>query len=176
MFRLVLTFAGRIKDIIKYIPCTPELCDNVCVHTQSLSCVWLFVTPWTVWSPPGSSFHGILQARILEWVAIAFSRGSSWSRDWTHVCRVSCIAGGFLVPWATRECLLVQRLKLVGLEIVGETHERGVKMEAWVLDSWFYRQSLIFPSPVLTFFPGIHKVSGTSSCTEHPLRTILGMW
>ena len=43
-------------------------------------------------SPPGSSVHGILQARILEWVAIPFSRRSSWSMDWTHV---SCIAGRF---------------------------------------------------------------------------------
>ena len=34
-------------------------------------------------SPPGSSIHGIFQARVLEWVAIAFSRGSSWLRDWT---------------------------------------------------------------------------------------------
>ena len=41
-------------------------------------------------SLPGSSVHGILQARILEWVAIPYSRGSSWPRDWTHV---SCIAG-----------------------------------------------------------------------------------
>ena len=44
-------------------------------------------------SPPGSSVHGIFQARILEWVAIAFPRGSSWPRGWT---RVSCIAGRFL--------------------------------------------------------------------------------
>ena len=42
--------------------------------------------------PPGSSVHGILRARILEWVAISFSRGSSRPRDQT---RVSCIAGGF---------------------------------------------------------------------------------
>ena len=41
-------------------------------------------------SLPGSSVPGILQARILEWVAISFSRRSSWSRDWT---RVSCIVG-----------------------------------------------------------------------------------
>ena len=41
-------------------------------------------------SPPGSSVHGILQARILEWVAISFFRGSSRPRDWTQV---SCIAG-----------------------------------------------------------------------------------
>ena len=43
-------------------------------------------------SPPGSSIHGILQARILEWVALSFSRGSSRPRDRTHI---SCIAGGF---------------------------------------------------------------------------------
>ena len=35
------------------------------------------------WSPPGSSIYGIMLARILEWVAISFSRGSSWPRDWT---------------------------------------------------------------------------------------------
>ena len=44
--------------------------------------------------------HGILQARILEWVAIPFSRGSSQPRDWTQV---TCIAGGFFTSWATRE-------------------------------------------------------------------------
>ena len=43
-------------------------------------------------SPPGSSVHDILQAWILEWVAISFSRGSSRSRDQTHV---ACIAGRF---------------------------------------------------------------------------------
>ena len=36
-------------------------------------------------SPPGSSIHRILQVRILEWVAISFSRGSSWTRDWTCI-------------------------------------------------------------------------------------------
>ena len=36
-------------------------------------------------SPPGSSVHGILQARILEWVAMPSSRGSSWPRNWTHI-------------------------------------------------------------------------------------------
>ena len=51
-------------------------------------------------SPPGSSVHGILQARILEWAANPFSRGSSRPRDWTCV---SCIAGRFFTIWATRE-------------------------------------------------------------------------
>ena len=50
-------------------------------------------------SPPGSSVHGILWARILEWVAIPFSRGSSRRRDWAQV---SCTAGRFFTTWATR--------------------------------------------------------------------------
>ena len=44
-------------------------------------------------SPPGSSVHGILQARMLEWVAISSSRGSSWPRSGTHISCVYCIAG-----------------------------------------------------------------------------------
>ena len=51
-------------------------------------------------SPPGSSFHGILQARILEWVAIPFSRGSSRRKDWTLV---SCIGRQICYHQATRE-------------------------------------------------------------------------
>ena len=50
--------------------------------------------------PPGSSVYGILQGRTLEWVAIPFSRGSFWHRDWI---RVSCIASSFFTVWATRE-------------------------------------------------------------------------
>ena len=60
-------------------------------------------------SPPGSSVHGIFQARILEWVAISFSRGSSWPRDQTQV---SCIAGRLLTGWATREFRLAAKYLL----------------------------------------------------------------
>ena len=56
-------------------------------------------------SPPGSSVHGIIQARILERVDIPFSKGSSQTRDQTQV---SCIAGGFLTIWATREAQIWQ--------------------------------------------------------------------
>jgi len=59
-----------------------------------LSRVQLFVTPWTILLYSG------LQARILEWVAYPFSRGSSQPRNWTGV---SCIAGGFFTSWAIRE-------------------------------------------------------------------------
>ena len=51
-------------------------------------------------SLPGSSIHGIFQERVLEWVAIFFSRGSSQPRDWTQV---SHIAGRRFTVWATRE-------------------------------------------------------------------------
>ena len=63
------------------------------------------------YSPPGSSVYGIFQARILEWVAIPFSRGSSPPRDQT---RVSCIAGGFFTIWAPRKGLIGGAWKLPG--------------------------------------------------------------
>ena len=55
-------------------------------------------------SPPGSSVHGILQARILEWLAIPFSRGSSQPRDQTWA---SCISGRFFTIWASKEAAIV---------------------------------------------------------------------
>ena len=63
------------------------------VHAHTQSCP-------TLWNPldcslPGSSVHGIFQARILEWIAISSSRGSSGPRDRTCVPCISCIAGGF---------------------------------------------------------------------------------
>ena len=66
------------------------VCVCVCL---SLSCVQIFVTPWTV-ACQAPFVRGILQARILEWVAILFSRGSSRPRNRTQV---SCIAGGFTI-------------------------------------------------------------------------------
>ena len=69
-------------------------------------------------SLPGSSIHGILQARILEWVAISFSRGSSWPRDGTQVSR---IAGRHFNLWATTQSYgLCGRGR--GWEDLGEWH------------------------------------------------------
>ena len=65
-------------------------------HSVTSDSLW----PHELYSPPGSSVHGIFQARILEWVAIPFSRGSSQPRDRTQV---SHIAGRFFTVWATRE-------------------------------------------------------------------------
>ena len=56
----------------------------------------------TLCDPMDYIVHGILQARILEWVAFPFSRGSSQPRDWTQVSRIE---GRFFTIWATREAL-----------------------------------------------------------------------
>ena len=84
-FALALQISPRLLALLLLwlvIQSCPTLCDPI-------DC-----------SPPGSSFHGILQARILEWVAIPFSRGSPWPRDQTQV---SCMAGRFFTIWAMRE-------------------------------------------------------------------------
>ena len=74
---------------------------KVKVKEKSLSHVWLFATPWTVaYQAPLSM--GFLQARVLEWGAISFSRGSSQPRDRTQV---SCIADRCFTIWVTREAI-----------------------------------------------------------------------
>ena len=59
----------------------------------------------TLCNPLDNTVQGILQARILEWVVVPFSRGTFQPRDWTQVF---CIAGGFFTSWATREALIIQ--------------------------------------------------------------------
>ena len=82
---------------------------SMCTHThthlfivavKSLSHVQLFYNPMDC-SLPGSSVHGVSQARVLEWAAISFARGSSWPQDRT----VSCIGKQILHPWAPRVAL-----------------------------------------------------------------------
>ena len=77
--------------------------------------VQLCVTLWATCSLSSSSVHGVLQAKILEWVAISSSRGSSWSKDWIPTSYVSCIGrqvlhwqAGFLltgwIRWTQQRC------------------------------------------------------------------------
>ena len=78
-------------------------CLHACLVTQS----WLTLCDPSDCSIPGSSIHGIFQARILEQVAVSFSMESSWSRDWTCTSCVSWIAGRFFPYSAIREALLL---------------------------------------------------------------------
>ena len=70
--------------------------QGMCCVTLLQSCLTLF-DPMDC-SPPGSSVHGILQARIMEWIARPSSRESSRPRDWTLVSYFSCIGGMFFSP------------------------------------------------------------------------------
>ena len=71
-----------------------RVCVCACTHAKLLQSCSTLCNPMDC-SPLVSSVHGILQARILEWVAKPSSRGSSQPRDQTHISYVSCIAGGF---------------------------------------------------------------------------------
>ena len=105
-------------------------------------------------SPPGSSVHGILQARILEWVAISFSRGSSQARDRTQVSR---IAGRRFNLWATREAqkkVKVKSLSRVQLFVTPwiAAHQAPLSMGFSMQEYW---SGLPFPSPGDFPDPGI---------------------
>ena len=76
-----------------------ETCASLTIFLFSHSVVSNSATPWTA-ACQAPLVHEILQAKMLEWVAIPFSRGSSQHRDWTWV---SCIAGRCFTIWATRE-------------------------------------------------------------------------
>ena len=80
------------------------VCVYICTCAYRVMCVCLFVTPGP--SSPGSSVHGIFLARILEWVAISFSKGSSRPRDQTRISCISCMGRQILYHWANGEVLL----------------------------------------------------------------------
>ena len=71
-----------------------------------LSCVWLFCNHVDC-SLPGSSVHGMFQARILEWVAISYSRGCSQPRDRNGISCFSCIGRQILLPLSHLESPLI---------------------------------------------------------------------
>ena len=94
-------------------------------------------------SPPGCSVHRILQARILEWIATPFSRGSSQPRDRTHIFYVSCI--GRWVPYQTN--------------VSGRASQQLGHM-AWKTISHIYLQMVVnatlYPEPHILLQPASH--------------------
>ena len=92
--RPVVTFLGLPSTAYCILLCNPTF-------VPSLRHVQLFCDSMDC-SPPGSSFHGKFQARVLEWVAVSFSRGSSPPR---FQASVSCINRWILYHWATQETL-----------------------------------------------------------------------
>ena len=112
------THVHRVSDVIQpshplSSPSPPAPNPSQHHSTAILMCWWIkIVVSWkwkshqTLCNPMANTVHGILQARILEWVAFPFSRGSSQTRDET---RISYIAGGFFTNWAIREALYVSK-------------------------------------------------------------------
>ena len=107
-------------------------------------------------SPPrGSSVPGTLQARIVEWVSIFFSRGSSWPRDQTWV---SHVAGRFFTIWATREA----QEKTTGLYFLVILFQTiNCKIQSWItvpeetttIDSTFFSYLNISEIRILQWYP-----------------------
>ena len=79
-------------------------------------------------SPPGSSVHEIVQARILEGAAISFPSGSSQPRDWTQV---SCTAGRFFIDWATREAQRLRRRRKNTSISHGKSNQHNILFKIW---------------------------------------------
>ena len=105
------SFSGHHRALSKsFLCCTVGPCYLFCVCAQL--CPTL-CDPMDG-SPPGSSLHGISQARILEWVAISYSRGSSQPKDQTCVSKVSCISRVITAkvgsPWGRKELDTTKRL------------------------------------------------------------------
>ena len=113
-------------------------------------------------SPPGSSAHGILQVRILEWGAISFSRGSSQPRDETRLCHT---VDRLFTNWATREtqCININCINLV------HSHKTLSEEPVWSL---FHEVQRDQPTCQLKHLP--HDRAGgstqTSSCRNHTLN------
>ena len=117
-------------------------------------------------SPPGSSVHGVFQARILEWGAISFSRGSSQPRDQTWV---SYMAGRFFIIWATGEAPTITKTRKLMLFTKYNTVNSSTDgLEVPQLPH-FWSVSVPESNPGSTHFISHHVCLGTSACDSFSL-------
>jgi len=114
----------------------------LCVFTHivadvwSLSCVQLCTSMDC--SPLVSSVHGISQAWLLDWVAIFYSGGSSWPRDWTHI---SCISRWIFYCWATREAPFthITAQKFIWKYLEGlKKPDKNCWVNLWICEWWVF--------------------------------------
>ena len=100
---------------------------------------WKSLSHVRLCNPMDYTVHGILQARILEWMAVPFSRGSSQPSNWTQV---SCTAGGFFTSWATRGLMPFSDYTQFTLSCsIKPSYTSRLKHH---FISWNFRQSLFF--------------------------------
>ena len=126
-------------------------------------------------SLPGSSVHGFLQARILEWVAFSSSRGSSWPRDQIWV---SCLRGIFFTIWATREvhCSVwtrsystIQSAALIE-EASGSWDDRVLETIAVTTENWWFVEFTFFLSGFVS--PGLINNMGDNGCKSTIIQSL----
>ena len=115
-------------------------------------------------SPSVSSIHGILQARILEWIAIPFSRGSSWPRDQTQL---SCIAGRFFTIWATGK-ILTYCCQFIEKNMLKDTNEMSDKQIHWGRSGKLLSRGAFTPCGVWLKYP-----LSTQKCSSTPRFSVL---
>ena len=138
--------------------------------------VRLLVTPCTVAHQAPLSM-GILQARILEWVAMPSSRGSSQPGDWTQV---SCISGGFFTVWATRGAQ--EHRSGQPIPSPGDLPDPGIELGSpdcrWILYQLSFQGGPIFVATEV-FSPAVSS-RGHSSCStqvpRHSGFSCCGAW
>ena len=131
-------------------------------------------------SLPGSSVHGIPQARILEWVAISFSRASSRHMNWTQV---SCTAGRFFTNWTRRVvhkglyqssvqlCLTLCNPMDCSTPVFFVYHQLLELAQIhvhWVGDAIQQFHPLSSPSPPALIFPSVRVFSESALCIRWP--------
>ena len=159
--------AGSFVTRIEYMPTAhinncvinntpPTLWEEMYIHVLVAQSCLTLCNP-TDCSPPGSSVHGILQASILEWPDIPFSRGSSQPRDWTLV---SYIAGRFFTIWATGEsCTSVWEYHIFMKE--------GMFSFLWRIERFHLNQKL--SAARVCFFPSALCALWQETMSLHPL-------
>ena len=137
------------------------VCIHACILAKSPQSCPTMCNPM-ICSPPGSSVHSILQARILELVVISFSRGSSRPRNQTQVSRVSCIAGGFFTvelwgkPICTHISPLFYFLDFLPIQVTKEHRvEFSVLHSRFPLVICFIHRSVSLSIPVSQFIPAL---------------------
>ena len=139
--------------------------------------------PHGLYTPSGSSVHGIFQTGILEWVAISSSRGSSWPKNWTHVSCISCISRWIFYYCATWEapenksppfCVFCFILGFSLLPTLVSSHTRSFKTiqvipYCFSSNTWFLKTPYDFMGSFLLFFErlkwlGLSALVGYSPC------------
>ena len=123
------------------------------------------------YSPPSSSVHGILEARILEWVAVSFSRGSFQPRDRTYI---SGIASTLFTIWATREDLdILNFVQLFANEIIYQGRKKRAEIFSFFF--WVVFSFTTVVSVCITQASHVPQMVKKSACNERDTGSILGL-